>query len=396
MNVLFLSIVILIVLIILIYLDFYFGKKQHMKRSRFLPFSETSADYELFNNGDALYRTLMQDIKDAKHEVNIQFFIIRTDMFSKPFLQLLKDKANEGVKVRLLADRIGSINITKKIRADLEQANIHFAFSETPSFPYLLYKLNRRNHRKIAVIDGKIAYAGGYNLGKEYVGKNPKYNDWHDYHLRLTGEIVQDFITVFQDDWQLAGEKGTFYKVPLPKKTKRAKIVATDGTKLEEIIISFLNEAKETIYIGSPYFVPSKNVYKALISAIMRGVTIKILIPMKRDHPLVKEAAIPYIMELRKLGADIRLFDQGFYHAKVLIIDDNLCDIGTANFDMRSFFLNKEVNTLLYDKSFIEKVKELYLKDFDESIELTDDWYERISVLTKVKMIIAKIFKPIL
>ncbi|MBB6453912.1 cardiolipin synthase [Salirhabdus euzebyi] len=386
-----------VVIFFLLFLDFYFGKIHHHKNADNLSFPIASGDYSCFFNGSPLFKDMFQEIKDAKKEVCVQSYIIRNDSIGKELFTLLKQKAQEGLTVRLLVDRIGSFGLPVSVRRDLKKAGVYFTYSSKPSFPFFFYKFNRRNHRKITIIDGKIAYVGGLNVGNEYIGKSPRFNNWRDCHLRLTGELAKDVQHLFQHDWELAAkEKIEVYKANMPKMEKQGKVVATDGIGLEDMFFHFIHQAKKEIIIGTPYFIPSKSIVRALEDAINRGVVVKILGPMKADHMLVKEAAIPYFVSLKEKGADVRLFDQGFYHAKIFMIDDNFCDIGTANFDRRSLYLNKEVNVITYDVAFIQKVRELFLKDFYHSVEMNDQWLNQLNAWTSIKIVIAKLVRPLL
>ncbi len=356
----------------------------------------TTGDYQFYQLGSTLFNDMMQDIKNAKHEILVEFFIIKNDDFSNKLLDLLQEKAREGIIVRILLDRVGGFRFTYKKRSILKKAGIHFAFSEKPGFPYLFYRLNRRNHRKITVMDGKIAYVGGFNIGDEYLGKKVKFSNWRDYHLRLTGQITQDIQALFQKDWERAKDKITVYHADLSPKSKEVQSIATDGFGLEEIFIQFINSAEKEILIGSPYFIPTKSLLHALHRAIERGVSVKLLVPMKADHPFVKEGGIPFLFKMKEYGAEVKLFDQGFYHGKLFLLDHKICDIGTANFDYRSFYWNKEINIILYDKSFIEEVRTAYLKDFQESIDVNEQWYNQLNWWTKMKMGIARVLRPFL
>jgi cardiolipin synthase A/B len=387
----------IILFVLLTYLDYYFGKYQHEKHveNQFYPIK--TGDYKLYQTGQRLFNDMFQEIKDARSEVFIQSFIVKKDETSKQLLSLLKEKAREGVTVRLLIDRLGGFRILVKDRLALKQAGVHFSFSSKPGFPFFFYRLHRRNHRKIAVIDGKIGYVGGFNIADEYKSMSPTFSNWRDYHLRLTGQVVEDLQKVFQFDWEKATKTPIdAVKTSLPKQKKEAQIIATDGYGLEDMFFQFINHAEKEIIIGSPYFIPSDTIIQALEKAIEKEVQVKLLIPMKADHPFVKEAGIPYYKRLKEKGADVRLFDQGFYHGKLFIVDDRICDIGTANFDRRSFYLNKEVNVITYDKDFIMKVRSAYMKDFEESIECDEKWLHQLGFWTKLKMPIAKLFRPFL
>ncbi|KHE71592.1 cardiolipin synthase, partial [Halobacillus sp. BBL2006] len=342
------------------------------------------------------YERLFQDISNAREQVDICFYIIDNDYISKNFLHILKEKARGGILVRLLVDRVGGYRINKNMRKELTAAGVEFQFAEVPKFPYFFYHLNRRNHRKITVIDGKIGYAGGFNIGKNYIGETVKFGDWRDYHLRLTGPVVKEFHEIFLDDWYLAtGDR--FPAIPNHDEGKsKIKISATDGLELEKEFDQMIRFSKKEILIGTPYFIPTTKLMVSLKEALKNDVNIKILVPLKADHPFVKSAGITYLYELYQHGASIRFFDAGFYHAKLIMIDEQFADIGTANFDRRSLFLNKEVNTFVYEESFLQELREAYLKDFDDAINFDETWLKKRSLATRINEKIAVLLRPLL
>ncbi|UOQ94989.1 cardiolipin synthase [Halobacillus shinanisalinarum] len=386
----------IVILLLLIILDFKLGRKSHKNNARTLPFTETTGDYRLYKNGAPFFEDLFQEISEAQVQVDIFFYLISSDQAGRDFLQVLKNKAREGVPVRLLTDRLGGYQMSKSIRNDLKSAGVQFYFSAVPGFPYFFYKLNRRNHRKTTVIDGKIAYAGGFNIGRNYLGENPKFGDWRDYHLRLTGPVVTELHDVFLDDWYGASGEKHNPIINHDEGKHSLKIVPTDGMKLEGEFLKVIESAKREILIGTPYFIPTKKLMDAFKHALERGVTLQIMVPLKADHPFVKEAAIPYLEQLYRLGTQICLYDAGFYHSKVMIIDQSIADIGTANFDQRSFFLNKEVNTFVYDEAFISDLRQSYMDDARNAIPFDEEWLAQRSLATKINVQIAKLLRPIL
>ncbi len=257
--------------------------------------------------------------------------------------------------------------------------------------------MQQRNHRKCAIIDGEIGYLGGYNVGKEYIDNDPVLSPWRDYHLRIKGESLQDLHEEFFVNWYRAtGESSE--KLP-PKNTNGTMkhcLFPTEGIRLEEQVCKLIDSAQDIIYIGTPYFIPSAKVMKRLIAALNRGITIKIIVPKKSDHLLVKEASFRYFRTLLAQGAHVYQYLNGFYHAKVIIIDTTVCQIGTANFDRRSLFLNHELNCYIYDQDFIERMIKVVEKDILDSHKLYKEELARTSLLTKAKEVGARIIADIL
>ncbi|MCA0985440.1 cardiolipin synthase [Halobacillus yeomjeoni] len=372
------------------------GRYNHIRHARTIIPPQTKGNYRLFKNGSPLFEQLFQDISDASVQVDVYFFLVEKDYITENFLNVLKNKAREGVPVRFMVDRLGGHKVTKEMRIELEDAGVDFQFAEKPGFPYFFYRLNRRNHRKVTVVDGKYAYVGGFNIGKNYMGESSTFGNWRDYHLRLTGPIVEDLHRVFLDDWYLATG---IEEQPLPSTSEgshRIQMIATDGVGLEEEFVRMIQSAEKEVLIGSPYFIPTKTLMDSFLRVLKKGIHVKILIPMKSDHPFVKEAALPYLKNLHEHGATIRFFDAGFYHSKMIIIDEAFADIGTANFDRRSLFLNKEVNTYIYEKGFIRDLRETYLEDFNDGYPFDEHWWKIRSVGTKIREKIAVLLRPFL
>jgi cardiolipin synthase A/B len=387
----------IILFLFLLYIDYLWGKREHARKADNLIFPLTTGECKFYKSGATLFNDMFQQLKDAKKEILIEFFIVKKDRLGNQFLQLLKEKAAEGVVVRLLVDRLGSFWFTKKDRKMLEKSGVHFAFSEKPRFPFLFYRLNRRNHRKIVIIDGVIGYVGGFNVGDEYIGKNPTFNVWHDYHVCLSGKVVADLQRVFQLDWEKSAGPINVFKADEPVKGKKEmQVLATDGIGLEQFFIQYIHTAKEELIFGTPYFIPTEAIVAALKEALERGVQVYILVPMKADHLFVKEAGMGYYERLKQMGAKVRMYDIGFFHGKLFMMDKKLADIGTANFDRRSFYLNKEVNVVIFDRKFSEEVRKVFFKDFRESIEFSDHWLKQLNWKTKITIPIAKLLRPFL
>lgn len=369
-------------------LDYKMGRKKQLPtiKSNAFPFRESNL--EVLTHGTDLFNRMFVDIKNAKKHVHVLFYICNNDEFGNEFLTVLKEKAEEGVEVRLLLDWAGSLKVNKKMIKELQDAGAEFAFSNVPTAPYFFYSSQTRNHRKITVIDGSIGYLGGYNIGNEYIDLDPKLSPWRDYHLRITAEGVVDLQTQFLLDWQEATKtnllQNEVYFPPLEKGSSRHKIVSTEGFLLEENYSNLIHQAKKSIMIGTPYFIPSERVLQDLIDALHRGVNVTIIVPYRSDHALVKEASFVYLREIINEGATVYQFKRGFYHSKVLMFDDDLCDLGTANFDNRSLFLNHEINCYIYDPKVIEEMKLILDKDIRDSDKLTLEDIDSLSLKERI------------
>lgn len=345
-------------------------------------------DMTFYAEGTVFFEDFFAAIEQATDHIHINFFIFRDDTIGEKTLGRLKRKASQGVKIRILVDWLGSHGFPKQTRKELKSHGIDFAVSQKPRFPYWFHSLNHRNHRKITVVDGKVGFIGGFNVGDEYLGKKPNFGDWRDYHLRIKGDGVQDLQRQFLADWKAAtGEKvkGETYFPELSKGDVEFRLFSTDGAFLEKRFLDLINSARKSIIIGSPYYVPGEKIQKALLRLRKCGVDVKLLLPFKKDHPLVHEAAVPYFEPLLKAGCEIFLFYQGFYHAKVMVIDEKVCDIGTANLDRRSFVFNNEINCFIYTDDVITEVLSALDRDFRRSEKLTLDSLKNRSFTDRIR-----------
>ncbi len=358
------------------------------------------SDIELIASGPDVFRSIFKDIREAKSSIHILFYIVQNDHLGHRFLELLEQKAKEGVEVRLLVDRIGSYAVPKDRLKRLKEAGGEFYFSQKPKPPFFFFSLQQRNHRKVTIIDGQVGYLGGYNVGKEYIDEDPKLSPWRDYHMRIVGEGTQDLQKEFLLDWERASKidlcQNQKYFPLLHKGKSKHQFVPTDGVKIEQTFTDLIDSAEEKIIIGTPYFIPSKNVFTALRDALSRGVELSILVPQQSDHLLVKEASFTYFRTLIKEGAKVHQFQEGFFHAKVMMIDDKVCDIGTANFDKRSFFLNFEMNNLLFDPVFIKIVEAQIQRDLQASTLMDLEKLHAVGFTTRIKEQIAGVISILL
>jgi cardiolipin synthase A/B len=387
----FILLLIIVVVIGWLMIDFKLGRSHFIRTRTRRDYEKRNSDIELFSRGPELFDRMFKEMKEAKSSIHVLFYIVQDDHFALRFMDLLKDKAKEGVEVRLLMDQIGSHNVPKSKVRLLRDAGVEVAFCQKVRLPFLFFSSQQRNHRKITVIDGKFGYLGGYNVGKEYIDENdkPELSPWRDYHLRLEGEGVHDLQTEFCIDWFRAAKNElkdeVKYFPPAERGSITHQIFPTEGVNIEDFFKKFIDEAQDEIIIGTPYFIPTPILMDALCHALERDVIVRVIIPNNADHMLVKEAAFPYLRILLSKGAKVYQFMNGFYHAKVMIIDDHFCDLGTANFDKRSFFINLEINNLIFDKEFIHTLKNEMAKDMEASDMLSENDLANVSLLTRIK-----------
>lgn len=365
----------LLLFIIWLVLDFRLGRKKHLSKVRQTETPMLHGEFAVFTHGKDLFADYFDALRQAERHIHVLFYIVKNDSFGQEFFQILMKKAQEGIEVRLVVDRLGSKGIKPALVQNLREAGVQFSFCDRVKPPFLFYSAQVRNHRKLSIIDGKIGYLGGFNIGKEYIGQDPKLSPWRDYHMKITGDSVNFLQSEFLIDWKRGtGEDlfaNPFYFPKLPAGSIRHQYIPTEAGLLEERFIRLIRSAERTITIGTPYFIPSKAIMAELLSALKRGVTMTIIVPYTADHILVQEASYRYLRRLLIAGASIYQFKNGFYHAKTIVIDNKICDIGTANFDKRSLYLNKEINCYIYDAEFVARFQQILQKDILDSEQLT-------------------------
>lgn len=360
---------------------------------------------DMFNDGKDFFRSLMKDIKSAKYSIDIEFYIIKPDFIGKRLLNLLTDKAQEGVKVRLLIDALGSRRISDRKLQNFIDAGGEVEYFFKPKFKYLNFDLNYRNHRKIVVIDNKYGYIGGFNIAKEYLGFKKKFGYWRDTHLRIIGNSVQDLKAIFLMDWSVErGEKPDFDEIDFYNENTKSNVavqIVMSGPdsvreQIKRAMMRMITFAGEKIYLQTPYFVPDRSMIESLKMAAQSGVDVKIMIPCMPDHPFVYWANYAYCGELIKSGARVFRYENGFLHAKTLVVDGEVSTVGSANFDVRSFRLNFEANVFIYDKNFATKMEKTFEDDMELSTEVTLEDYEARGIWIKIKEAVSVLLSDIL
>ncbi|GAB2555391.1 cardiolipin synthase [Gracilibacillus alcaliphilus] len=365
---------------------------------------------DIYDDGHQKFDALLADIQAASKEVNVQYYIIQPDNLGKRLRDALTEKAKQGVKVRVLYDEIGSKKLSLKFFQELREAGGEVEVF----FPSILgrvnFRINNRNHRKLCIIDGKIAYIGGFNVGDEYLGLNKKFGYWRDTHLRITGQTVDDIQGRFILDWHQAG-KGELWNYQEfcfqeelqeegPLGESPVQIVSSGPNSkteyLKNMYIKLILSAKESVCIQTPYFIPDTSFMDACKMALLSGVDVRIMIPCKPDHPFVYWATWSYVGDLLDYGAKVLLYENGFLHAKTIVVDQEVASVGTMNIDSRSFRLNFEVNAIVYDEQIAKSLYQLFEKDTELTSVLTKERYQNRSILIKIKEGISRLLSPIL
>ncbi len=357
-------------------------------------------------DGEEKFDELIADIKKAEHHIHLCYYIFRGDKLGTAIVEALEERAEAGVEVKVLYDAVGGRTLKKSLFKKLESYGGESQAAFSSRIHLLNIRLNYRNHRKIAVIDGNIGYVGGFNVGDDYVGEYENMGYWRDTHLRIEGSAVHQLQERFIIDWnaskkvELISYSPAYFPEIESNANKEIQIVSSGpDTELESIkkgFIKMISLAKEYIYIQTPYFIPDDALKEALEMALLSGVKVKLMIPNKPDHPFIYQATLSYAEELLNQGGEIHIYDKGFLHAKTIVIDDEIVSVGTANFDIRSFKLNFEVNAFIYDEELAIEQRKYYEEDALESYLLTDKIITEYSLWDRFKQQFSRLFSPIL
>jgi cardiolipin synthase len=360
---------------------------------------------QIFTDGHQKFESLLKDIQEATHHIHILYYIIKNDTLGNRFLDLLERKALEGVEVRLLVDSIGGRTLTKKQIKKLKASGCEVAFFFPSKLKYINFKANYRNHRKIVVIDGAIGYIGGFNIGDEYIGLKKRFGYWRDTHLRIMGDSVASLQLRFFLDWRNAKKMSleitsTYFKKANTDYKAGVQIVSCGPDSIHQQIkqgfIKMINSAKKYIYIQTPYFIPDESIAEAIKIAAISGVDVRIMIPKMPDHIFVYWASYANIGALLDYGVKAYIYEKGFLHAKTIVVDDVIASVGSCNFDIRSFKLNFEANAFIYDRKTSTQLKNIFMKDLNNSKEILLADYKKRSLALKIKETISILFSPLL
>ena len=358
----------------------------------------------ILNNGKAKFKELFKAIEEAKSSIHLEYYIFENDRIGKRVLNLLEKKAAEGVEVRLIVDDLGSWGIKNRHIKKIKRRGIDIRQFMPVAFPYLSGKINYRNHRKIAVMDGRVGFTGGINIAERYL-KGTKFGPWRDTHLRIEGDAVNMMQAIFATDWYFVGDKELLFEDKYYPKTKirtRSPIqIASSGpdsdwASIMQAYFAAMNKAKKSIYITTPYFMPNQSILTALKVASLSGVDVRIILPYKSDSKIVYWASRSYISELLDAGIKVYFFQKGFCHSKLIIIDGTFCSVGSANMDYRSFEDNFEVAAIMYDPRVAAELTEYFMQDIENSVLITDEMWESRSNLHAMYESLSRLFSPLL
>ncbi len=364
-------------------------------------------DITIYTDGNEKFEALLEDMRKAEKYIHIQYYLIKNDVLFNRIRDVLIEKAAEGVEVRILYDGMGCRSVRKSCWKKLASMGIRTSEFFPATLRRLHLRLNYRNHRKIVVIDGKTGYVGGFNIGKEYVGLDDRFGYWRDTHLRIEGSAAASLELRFVLDWNYASRENLFvpdrYRYEKhAESTQHCRIqIVSSGPdsryqNVRDNYLRLIGKAKKSIYIQTPYFIPDEAIQSALLIAVHSGIQVNVMIPCKPDHPFVYWATYSYIGELVMEGARCYTYNNGFLHAKGIIVDDKVMCYGTANMDIRSFALNFEVNAVVYNEEKATQMRKIFEEDLKHSRQITKNVYVGRSLLIRFKEQMCRLLSPLL
>lgn len=340
---------------------------------------------DFFKEGRDKFDQMFSDIENAQNHIHLLYYKIADDQIGNRLKELLIRKVKEGVDVRIIYDDVGSLKTKTRFFREMEKAGVRVNCFLPIRFPYIARRVNYRNHRKIVVIDGEIGYMGGINIADCYVD-GLSWGVWRDLAIRIQGKGVHALQIIFLLDWYYSQKESlsspAFFP-ELPGYGSNPMQVVSSGPldmyeNLTEGFFQAINTAKKYVYIQTPYFIPSDQIIEAMMTAAMSGIEVRLVIPERSDNVFVGAATLSYVKLLLAYNVRVYLYTAGFLHSKLVVIDDSLTIIGSANMDVRSFELNFEASTFIYDTESATKAKEIFMNDLkDARLVLPDEWKKR-------------------
>lgn len=354
-----------------------------------LPFEGNET--EVYTDGLSMLHALMCEISKAKHHIHLEFYIFEDDPAGRLLRDLLIDKARQGVEIRLLYDDVGCWKVPHRFYDEMRGSGIEARSFLKVRFPVFTSKVNYRNHRKIVVIDGRVAFTGGMNIARRYM-KGFTWGIWRDTHIKIVGKAVYGLQTAFLTDWYVVDrtlitssryfpEMGTYGEALV-------QIVTSDPIgewrDIMQGLLMAISSSRKYFYIQTPYLLPTEPILMALKTAALAGIDIRIMIPSRADTHITHLGSLSYLNELMHAGAKIYFYQKGFLHSKLMVSDDTLSTVGSTNMDFRSFEHNFEVNAFMYDRTSALTLKEIFLKDqkdatlLQHKVWVKRPWYQKV------------------
>lgn len=359
---------------------------------------------EIFTDGHSKFDALIADMESAKEYIHLQYYIFTDDNTGTRVAETLMRKAREGVKVRVIYDHIGSINTKSKFFRRMTEAGVAVYPFFRVTFPVFATRINWRNHRKIAIIDGKVGYIGGMNIADRYIN-GVSYGIWRDTHLRITGPAVGGLQYSFAIDWNFMGQ-------PLLEESADTSIhnephftagiqMMTSGptstwSNIAMVFQKAIANAKRCVFLQTPYFLPTESLLRTLQAVALAKVDVRIMLPAKSDSAILTYASRSYIRECLLSGIKVYLYEGGMLHAKTVLVDDEFVSVGSTNFDFRSFEHNFESNVFIYSQEINRQMREIFLEDLTQCVRISPSEWNKRPRWQKTKESIFRLLSPVL
>lgn len=364
---------------------------------------------EVFTDGKSKFESLERDLLSATRSINIQYYIFEDDNIGRRIADILIRKAHAGVKVRLMYDHVGSFSVRSRFFKRLREGGVEAYPFFRVTFPQLATRINWRNHRKMCVIDGKVGYLGGMNVADRYMDGGKKFERWRDTHVRVTGPVVASLQYSFAVDWNFmsgrlieddSGHHAEEACAPEAVSGVGAQLLTSGPTsQWANIALAFLkaiSNARRRVYIQTPYFLPTEALLKALQSAALAGVDVRVMLPRRSDSAMLSHASASYIAECLRAGMKFYLYDGGMLHSKMMMVDDELVTIGSTNFDFRSFECNFECNLFFYSKQLAGQMLEIFKADQQLCERVRPEQWRRRPLPLKIAESVIRLLSPVL
>ena len=373
-------------------------------QSMALPFKDNAV--EIYTNGYEFFPALLQAIGQATNHIHLDFYLFCDDPLGRLVADALIDKARQGVEVRVIYDDVACWQVSNDFYERMRNEGIEVHAFMPVKFPAFTSKMNYRNHRKLCVVDGRVGFVGGMNIALRYV-KGTKGMAWRDTHLKVEGGAVYGIQRAFLVDWYFTDRTlitDRKYYPPVDSKIRNNCLVQVVTSSpiapwpdIMQGYVRILLEAKNYVYMESPYFLPTEQVLFAMRTAALAGVDVRLMIPRHSDSRLLELSSMSFVTEVLEAGVKIMLYEAGFNHSKLLVADDALCTCGSTNIDFRSFENNFEANVFIYDRTTALRMKEIFISDEQECVDFLSVYSERKRpFMHRLAESLVRLFSPLL
>lgn len=365
----------------------------------------------LYSDTEAAFEAICDIIQSAQDHIHLEYFSIADDETGRRLKRLLMEKARAGLEVRFIYDDVACWKLSRRFKKTLRQSGVQFIPFMPVWIPLLNSRMNYRNHRKLVIVDGKTAILGGLNIGDKYLSKDPYFGYWRDSAAVFSGEAVLSMQAIFMGDWYFVSQENLFEssivkrylnleRVRHVESISPVQVVAsgpdTHHASILQLYFSAIANAQRYIRVNTPYLILNEALLMALKTAAISGVKVQIILPAKPDHFVVFWGSRSYFQELMEASVEIYEYQRGFMHAKILIVDDEILGLGTANMDLRSFNHNFELTALVYEDSLVHQASLAFEEDLAHSTRIDPESFKQRGILQRSKESICRLFSPLL